>query len=217
MPRVISQVSIMSQSDVIDGILVGEIASRQSIDAAQQAYDRALQWQPNNIDYLTVRGRLAMRLAELPDVSSLDQIEFYKSAASYFNRSVVAAPDYQYGWCLLVYAEQRSGVSPERVARKLAYAYLRGPYETSCMALRGVSGIAVWNFLSTSTQDAVRRDLGNMWSTPSLRPYLANIYINLDARGRSIVRAAALTSPQEMRSFDRKILRTLGLDYPKKK
>ncbi|MGB3809087.1 MAG: hypothetical protein WA943_03260 [Parvibaculum sp.] len=176
-----------------------------ALASVRESYRRALRWQPADAQLHQDFALLSRSL--INNAANTDEIE---EAGDAFYATVMSGPARGFAWSLLAGFEQSRGQSTGLYADHLRLSALLSPYETSSMVQRATVIVSAWADMPKDLRDLARRDLRRMWLTQgSPRTTLITLYLQLDFAERALVRELAFENLEELKHFDRQLLRAV--------
>ncbi|MDR3499397.1 MAG: hypothetical protein P4L72_09235 [Parvibaculum sp.] len=194
LPRIAAYGSLLGPGDLADAWM--DAQPRPAADIAQ-SYRFALAVLPGEA---ALGERMGQKLLRAGDA---------EGAAAALGAAAGDAPNRTEIWCALALAEGAAGESAEKVAAAIRLSYLTGPYSGDCAPRRTRAALAGWPNMPDDVRARVGDELRLMWQTGSTRLALIDEYLAVGFEARILIRRYALTSPEDIQSFNRMTLATL--------
>lgn len=208
-PRIAAYSRIAPLTEIRTALKTGEPLDAATLNAAYAQIEIASSWLPSDPDILLDQGMIARRLSETPELSKGERDSYLLIARQVFRRALRAGPNRSFAWALWADVELASGRSPGEIADALALSKQLGPKLASSMFVRVRLALDHWDALPERVHTNTYDDLRGFWSAYPLRPRLVSMYLQQDFRRRTLIRDAALITPDDVAQFNKLLLRTV--------
>jgi hypothetical protein len=199
-PRTISAFVTIPSGPVMIKLQLLQPVVPEELDTLIESQHRGLTWDSRG----RTRTDLGLAYLLLADQISRDDFRWRENmheAIRWLRDGLTLAPANPYAWTRLAYAEtQLNGWTPAAIAA-LRLAFVTAPYEPRLALSRLRLSFLAWPHMSPEDRRLVFQQIRYAWKTsPRELTFLA-----VDLRVANLVRAALLTSPDELTDFEKRL------------
>lgn len=211
LPRAGAQVAVLFLGDVREGLSSGRDLSEERLWHSRDAYDRALEFTPQDASLLFTRALISRRLAALADRQDIaadmhlricDGKCLRMEALEYLSRTVAAAPSNGFAWALHADTALQLGRTPEDILPSLRLARLTMPNRASALLVQFRIAMLHWEAMPDEVRVHGLSRLTDLWSRPELRRSLTATYLASGFAARAAFREVLSQNQRQLEQFD---------------
>jgi hypothetical protein len=204
-PRTISAFVMIPSGPVMIKLQLLQPVAANELDTLVASQHSGLNWDSRG----RTRTDLGLAYLLMADQRSRDDVQWRKDmdeAITSLRKGLALAPANPYAWTRLAYAEtQLNGWSPAALAA-LRLAFITAPYEPRLALSRLRLSFLAWPHMTPEDRELVFQQIRYTWkNSPRKLTVLA-----LDLRVANLVRAALLTSPDDLDNFEKRLKAQAG-------